>query len=208
MLDALRSPSIASKPSSARSRHVLMAGSWTRGSTQRGRPVRTVTSPPISASARSVQRRGGIPPGPGHRRARRHPGARGGRRGGDLCRPREGYGNLVEIDHGNGILTRYAHNSYCGSNRRTVQARDELAMLGSTGRLTGPHVHFEVSRTTPRSIPELRGRGPPTPAGGGAPAAAGRAPRPRRVGRTHVPRGRSFRTMGFKSTDPIAMFNR
>lgn len=60
---------------------------------------------------------------------------------------RIGYGNLVEVNHGNGYLTRYAHN------RRnvvkvgdTVQKGDLLSLMGSTGRSTGPHVHFEVLR--------------------------------------------------------------
>lgn len=58
---------------------------------------------------------------------------------------RSGYGNVVEIDHGNGYVTRYAHNS-----RNVVQVGDlvrvgrEIAKAGSTGRSTGAHVHFEV----------------------------------------------------------------
>ncbi|MCD9030584.1 M23 family metallopeptidase [Luteimonas sp. Y-2-2-4F] len=58
---------------------------------------------------------------------------------------RAGYGNVVEVDHGNGYVTRYAHNS-----RNTVKVGDlvrtghEVAKAGSTGRSTGVHVHFEV----------------------------------------------------------------
>jgi murein DD-endopeptidase MepM/ murein hydrolase activator NlpD len=58
---------------------------------------------------------------------------------------RSGYGNVVEVDHGNGFVTRYAHNS-----RNTVKVGDlvrvgqEIAKAGSTGRSTGAHVHFEV----------------------------------------------------------------
>jgi len=58
---------------------------------------------------------------------------------------RSGYGNVVEIDHGNGYVTRYAHNS-----RLLVQVGDlvrsgeQVAKAGSTGRSTGAHVHFEV----------------------------------------------------------------
>ena len=58
---------------------------------------------------------------------------------------RSGYGKVVEIDHGNGFVTRYAHNS-----RNVVQVGDlvrvgrEIAKAGSTGRSTGAHVHFEV----------------------------------------------------------------
>jgi murein DD-endopeptidase MepM/ murein hydrolase activator NlpD len=58
---------------------------------------------------------------------------------------RSGYGTTVEIDHGNGYVTRYAHNSRLV--RRVgalVRAGDEIAKAGSTGRSTGAHVHFEV----------------------------------------------------------------
>ena len=58
---------------------------------------------------------------------------------------RSGYGNCVEIDHGNGLVTRYAHMS----GFRTVQgqqvgAGEVIGLIGSTGRSTGPHLHFEV----------------------------------------------------------------
>ncbi|WP_462114853.1 M23 family metallopeptidase [Lysobacter xanthus] len=58
---------------------------------------------------------------------------------------RSGYGNVVEIDHGNGYTTRYAHNSRL--ERRVgelVRAGQEIAKAGSTGRSTGAHVHLEV----------------------------------------------------------------
>jgi murein DD-endopeptidase MepM/ murein hydrolase activator NlpD len=58
---------------------------------------------------------------------------------------RNGYGNVVEIDHGNGYMTRYAHNSaldvHAGEH---VQVGTVVAQAGSTGRSTGSHVHFEV----------------------------------------------------------------
>jgi murein DD-endopeptidase MepM/ murein hydrolase activator NlpD len=56
-----------------------------------------------------------------------------------------GYGNVVEIDHGNGYMTRYAHNSAIVAQAGArVHAGDTIARVGSTGRATGPHCHFEV----------------------------------------------------------------
>ncbi|WP_374013146.1 M23 family metallopeptidase [Pseudoxanthomonas koreensis] len=58
---------------------------------------------------------------------------------------RSGYGHTIEVDHGNGYVTRYAHNS-----RLTVRSGDlvragqQVARAGSSGRSTGAHVHFEV----------------------------------------------------------------
>ena len=58
---------------------------------------------------------------------------------------RHGYGNVVEIDHGNGYMTRYAHNSKLDVHPgEHVQVGDVIANAGSTGRSTGSHVHFEV----------------------------------------------------------------
>jgi len=58
---------------------------------------------------------------------------------------RSGYGNVVEVDHGNGYMTRYAHNSKLEVRPgQHVQVGDVLAKAGSTGRSTGSHVHFEV----------------------------------------------------------------
>ncbi|ALN87513.1 peptidase M23 family protein [Lysobacter capsici] len=58
---------------------------------------------------------------------------------------RSGYGNVVEIDHGNGYVTRYAHNSRLLMKvGELVRAGQEIAKAGSSGRSTGAHVHFEV----------------------------------------------------------------
>lgn len=58
---------------------------------------------------------------------------------------RTGYGHLVEINHGNGYVTRYAHNQRgLVEVGQTVQRGEAVALMGSTGRSTGPHVHFEV----------------------------------------------------------------
>ena len=65
------------------------------------------------------------------------------------------YGNYVTIDHGNGLVTLYAHNSrLLVRPGQVVRAGDVVSMSGATGRVTGPHLHFEVrvngQRTNPR----------------------------------------------------------
>ena len=58
---------------------------------------------------------------------------------------RNGYGDVVEIDHGNGYMTRYAHNSALLVHPgQRVHVGDVISKAGSTGRSTGSHVHFEV----------------------------------------------------------------
>lgn len=61
--------------------------------------------------------------------------------------PRYGYGNLVEVSHGNGYVTRYAHNEKNLVNvGEKVEKGEVIALMGNSGRSTGTHVHFEVVR--------------------------------------------------------------
>ncbi len=68
---------------------------------------------------------------------------------------RYGYGQLVEINHGNGYTTRYGHNNALlvevGDNVDKGQA---ISLMGSTGRSTGPHVHFEVLKNGTQVNPD------------------------------------------------------
>ncbi|MBA2689522.1 MAG: M23 family metallopeptidase [Burkholderiales bacterium] len=72
------------------------------------------------------------------------------------------YGNMIDVDHGNGLTTRYAHLSKRLVNMGDVVLKGQLiGELGSTGRSTGPHLHFEVRQhgapLNPKRFLELRG---------------------------------------------------
>jgi murein DD-endopeptidase MepM/ murein hydrolase activator NlpD len=59
--------------------------------------------------------------------------------------PRGGYGNAVEIDHGGGLTTLYAHASQLNvAPGDTINPGDKVGEVGDTGKTTGPHLHFEV----------------------------------------------------------------
>lgn len=56
-----------------------------------------------------------------------------------------GYGNLIEIDHGNGMVSRYAHLSKALVKEGDIVLRGQkIGLVGNTGRSTGPHLHFEI----------------------------------------------------------------
>jgi murein DD-endopeptidase MepM/ murein hydrolase activator NlpD len=58
---------------------------------------------------------------------------------------RGGYGEMVEISHGDGYVTRYAHNKKnLVRPGDVVRKGDTIALMGSSGRSTGAHVHYEV----------------------------------------------------------------
>lgn len=86
---------------------------------------------------------------------------------------KSGYGKVVEIHHDNGLMTRYAHLSRIAAKvGQEVEAGATIGGLGSTGRSTGPHLHFEVRindravnprpflETAPDVLKEVRGAGP------------------------------------------------
>lgn len=62
-----------------------------------------------------------------------------------FCGRLGGYGNVIDIDHGGGIVTRYAHLRRITTKKAAaVSAGEVIGQVGSTGRTTGPHLHFEV----------------------------------------------------------------
>jgi murein DD-endopeptidase MepM/ murein hydrolase activator NlpD len=62
-----------------------------------------------------------------------------------FCGRLGGYGNVIDIDHGGGVLTRYAHLRRIQTAKdAAITAGEPIGQLGSTGRTTGPHLHFEV----------------------------------------------------------------
>ncbi|HQP97032.1 MAG TPA: LysM peptidoglycan-binding domain-containing M23 family metallopeptidase [bacterium] len=78
---------------------------------------------------------------------------------------RGGYGNCVDIDHGNGWLTRYAHlERVLVGVGQEITGGDRIGNVGSTGRTTGPHLHLEIHqngrRINPLSMVSIEGPGP------------------------------------------------
>jgi len=62
-----------------------------------------------------------------------------------ISEARTGYGFVVEVNHGSGLITRYAHaSSLIVSVGDLVEKGQQIAVMGTTGRSTGPHVHYEV----------------------------------------------------------------
>jgi murein DD-endopeptidase MepM/ murein hydrolase activator NlpD len=67
---------------------------------------------------------------------------------------RHGYGRLVQIDHGNRLVTRYGHNKRMSVKVGDIVKKGQIiAKMGSTGRSTGPHVHFEVIKNGKKTNP-------------------------------------------------------
>jgi murein DD-endopeptidase MepM/ murein hydrolase activator NlpD len=67
-----------------------------------------------------------------------------------------GYGSIVEVEHGFGMVTRYAHNSSnLVSPGERIEAGQPIALVGETGRSTGAHLHFEVLRSGKPVNPEI-----------------------------------------------------
>jgi murein DD-endopeptidase MepM/ murein hydrolase activator NlpD len=67
-----------------------------------------------------------------------------------------GYGNMVEIDHGNGMTTRYGHlSAFLVREGQTVEKGTPVGTIGSSGRSTGPHLHYET-RINDEAVDPLR----------------------------------------------------
>lgn len=80
---------------------------------------------------------------------------------------RYGYGNLVEINHGSGISTRYGHcEEVLVKVGQRVKQGETIALMGSTGRSTGPHVHYEVLKNGKQVNPARYVQAGRQPAGG------------------------------------------
>ena len=115
---------------------------------------RTVAGRPVLKGWMSSEY--GMRTDPFHGKSRWHAGVDfAGRQGSDVIAvasgvvtwssERSGYGNMVEINHSDGFVTRYAHNEVNVAKLGAIVKKGELiANMGSSGRSTGPHVHFEV----------------------------------------------------------------
>lgn len=92
-----------------------------------------------------------------------------------------GYGNLIQIDHGNGEVSKYAHLSAISTAPGSkVEAGQEIGKVGSTGRSTGPHLHFEIKKSGQAADPAslITSLGSPLPANSKVAQTQTDAPRP------------------------------
>jgi murein DD-endopeptidase MepM/ murein hydrolase activator NlpD len=92
-----------------------------------------------------------------------------------------GYGNLIQIDHGNGEVSKYAHLSAISTAPGSkVEAGQEIGKVGSTGRSTGPHLHFEIKKSGQPADPAslITSLGSPLPANSKVAQTNTDAPRP------------------------------